>query len=122
MILGHVEGSSPSALARNIKILLKGEPTMKYLKTSPVPHTVAEPIESMSLVLDGTPIGTFTEADPEFVVDVDTAYLNYPLDPAVVAVGSHTADVTIDNGWESMTVSFPFVRPVLPMFTVYISG
>jgi hypothetical protein len=98
--------------------------TMKHLKTSPVPHTTDNPIESMSIVLDGTPMGTFVEADPEFMVDTETstAYLDFVLDPAVVAVGDHIADVTVDNGWEAMTISYPFVRPVLPIFVVYISG
>ncbi len=95
---------------------------MKYLKTSTVPHTTTEPIESITLEIDGTQMGVFVEGNPEFVVDTDTVYLNFPLDPATVAVGNHDADVTIDNGWEAMTISHPFVRPVLPVFTVYISG
>ena len=95
---------------------------MKYLKTSPVPHTATEPIESVTVTVDGAQVGVFVAGDNEFVVDADTMYLNYALDPAVIAVGPHDADVSIDNGWEAMTIAHPFVRPVLPVFTVYIAG
>jgi hypothetical protein len=95
---------------------------MKYLKTSPVPHTADAPIESIAVAVDGNPVGTFVVGNPEFVIENDTVYLNYPLDPNVISVGNHSADVTIDNGWEAATVNYPFVRPVLPAFTVFISG
>ena len=95
---------------------------MKHLKTSPVPHTTENPIESITVSIDGTQIGVFVDGNPEFVVENDTVYLDYLLDPAIITVGSHNADVIIDNGWEALTVNFPFERPVLPVFTVYISG
>ena len=95
---------------------------MKYLKTSPVPHTTENPIEFIGVSIDGVSVGTFIQGNPEFVIEADTVYLNFPLDPSAINVGSHTADVTVNNGWEDKTMSFPFVRPILPDFTVYISG
>jgi len=95
---------------------------MKYVKTSPVPHTVDAPIESMTVDIDGSPVGTFVEGDAEFVIENETVHLKYALDPAVIGVGDHSASVTISNGWEEMEINYPFVRPLLPVFTVFISG
>jgi len=95
---------------------------MKHLKTSPVLHTTENPIESITVSIDGDQVGVFVEGNPEFVVESDTVYLDYLLDPIIITVGSHSADVIIDNGWEVLSINYPFERPVLPVFTVYISG